>query len=253
MPSPAHKCFSCLALAASLLATFAGCTSPADKVWYDAYRSQYDYHFMKGAERASNSDVSASAKAGEQESREDVNGGTAWVLYRPLAIWSLVAGVVGGIVAQYAVLLGCRMQQRLPLLLTAATVPGIRLSKAFGILELRTAAESGKEATSIELQQHIFRIRAIHQVVTKKLLATDNLDQLTQSRLLELANLELEKIVSDAERKYGVMASRYRKDLLSINCPNCDKLVRYSKHFAGQSRQCPNTDCNQTIDFPESA
>lgn len=237
----------------SLLALLAGCTSNADKVWYAAYQANYDYNFIEGARKASNLDTREPSSAGEREARAAVEGGTAWALYRPLVVWSLIVGVAGGVVAQYGVLLGCRMKQRLPLLLTAATVPGIRLSRAYEILELHTEAESGKEATDIELQQRLFRIRAVHQLVTRKLMAADNLDQLTQTRLLELANIELEKIVSSAEQKYGVTVSRSQKDLLSINCPNCDKLVRYSRHFAGQSRPCPNAECKQPIAFPESA
>lgn len=229
---------------------FCGCTSTADKAWYAAYRSNFDYYSLEGEGKAAKVDISDSSSAGRRDARRAIDQCTAWELYRPLAIWSAVIGLIGGVVAQYLVLFACRWRQKLPLLLASATVPGLRLARSFEILELRTETEIGKEATDIELQHRLFRIRAIHQLVTRKLLAADNLDQLTQSRLLELANIEFEKIVSSAERKYGVTVSKSQQDLLRVNCPNCNKLVRYSRHFVGQSRPCPNVECKQIIEFP---
>lgn len=232
------------------LAFCCGCTSTADKAWYDAYRSNFDFYSLEGEGNAAKADVSDSSSAGRRDSLRAIDQCTAWELYRPLAMWSVAAGLVGGAVAQYLVLFACRWRQQLPLLLASATVPGLRLARSFEILELRTETEIGKEATDIELQHRLFRIRAVRQLAIRKLLAADNLDQLTQSRLLELANIEFEKIVSSAERKYGVAVSKSQQDLLRVNCPNCNKLVRYSRHFVGQSRPCPNVECKQIIEFP---
>jgi hypothetical protein len=229
----------------------AGCDARG-KAWQMAYQSNYERGFNEGRGQDVLADRTAAQSAGEQSAKRALTSGTAWVLYRPLAIWSFSSGVLLGIASQFLVLMLFRYQRQLPLFLASALVPGIRRSRAYSLLEINAHAHVEKSSLNATRQLKLWQIRAIQEIVENRLKATANLDELTQSKLLELADQELDKIVAASQYRQDSARAKTPPptDLRFFNCPTCSKRVKFSRHFANKTRPCPNPECGSAITFP---
>lgn len=198
-----------LPLMLALLVSFVGCESEEDKVYkraYDAsYAANYPIGFQLGAERGNKQ----GAEEGAAAAREAAGTGQAWELYWSLALGALVSGLMLGLVSQYGILLICRLSGQLPQFSTVAFVPAMKSTVVYAIFKRRRDAmiEIDEQLREMAARKNlqVAKIVQLKEAVTLKIKALSSIDEISQSRLLELAAEELEKIISDSEKKAEIL------------------------------------------------
>jgi hypothetical protein len=110
----------------------------------------------------------------------------------------------------------------------------------------------------------MIQIQAIHDVKMRMLKAISSLQHYNQERLLEIAKLELERIVANAEQEANrinngqQLLTRTNGNQLPvrnvpknvITCPFCRKKILYPRKKAGKTVACPHMGCGQIIRLP---
>jgi DNA-directed RNA polymerase subunit RPC12/RpoP len=233
------------------LLPMAGCKSAEEDAWqrgYDANRSAaYQEGWVDGAARG--------RKEGEQQGRAAAQyaaeNGEAWQLYSTTATWALIVGLLFGLSVQYSLLVWCRKSGRLPELWTVAFVPAMTRSVVYQLLVWLEDEMRSLNATHM-LQAA--QIQSMHTIMLKRLEAISSLDELTQVRLVELADREMMKIMSASASEFqgiGEGHANSRSMYKEYLCPSCGGRIRYKGKKGGKTVNCPYDGCIGTINVPK--
>ena len=138
--------------------------------------------------------------AGKAAAYQAAQSGEAWQLYWRLAAAALATGIVIGLGLQYAILLGCRRSGRLDQFQTVTFVPAMKRSLAYSIFENCRKLEVEKQATlrKVHADSAVKKaaIEAAFDSSRRRIMAASSIEDLANTRLLELANEEFSKIIS---------------------------------------------------------
>lgn len=199
-----------------------GCTGSEKSAWqegYDAnYRSAYHAGWQDGAARGKKE----GQELGKVAAQSAATTGHAWQFYATNALWGLTVGVIVGVSAQYIILLRCRITGRVAELWMVTFIPAFKRSVAYSILERRRALilwwneEVEKLAATKKLKAR--QMRSIQEVIEQKLRAIASLKGFSQSRLIDIAQHELARIVSASEQV--AIESRNNEDDAESLAPN---------------------------------
>jgi len=208
----------------------AGCKDETKEAWQVAYRANYENAYQAAAEPAKARGKEEGDKQGAARAREAAKAGRAWQLYSTLAWWGFVPGILVGIFVQYAILFACQANGRLPGPGTFAFVPAMKRSLCYSVLErrLRLMVEFDEQLEKIRMARNlkVAQVQAVHEAVKRRAMAASSLEELTQSRLLELANAEFAKIVGEAEKidqLQTIRRPRTKRPRNVCTCPHCGK------------------------------
>jgi hypothetical protein len=187
-------------LFAMLIASMSACASRVENAWGSAYDANFAASYHSGWDNAGEGEIESARLHGVDEARADFRSATVWSLYYPLAVYSLTAGVVIGIVGQYAAVLHCRWKEEISDFTASLLIPGIRHSRAYSMLEMITQSKHQIRELQILRQIKAWQVATVKQIVTDKLRATGDIDAQAQANFLKRALRELDRIVEDGER-----------------------------------------------------
>ena len=182
-----------------------GCEDEEAKRTYDTNFNEAYQKAIKDGEKLGEKNGQEIGFAAAEKAAID---GTAWQLYYYLTLGSLLSGLSLGLIIQYGILWRCRRTSVLPQLSTMAFVPAMKLTTAYSIflhkrnLKIKVDEELSELAARKNIQ--IAKIEQLKKEMTMKIEAISSIDELTQSRILELAKEEIEKIVKQAKEKQKV-------------------------------------------------
>jgi hypothetical protein len=232
------------------LLSLIGCKSREEESWqmgHDANRKiAYEEAWREAAPRGEKE----GHERGKAEADQAAKTGRAWQLYTTPAILALLFGIIVGVAVQYTVLACCNDAGRVPELVTVAFVPAMKHSLAYSILENKRKLliwwEEERRRLTAANELKAAHIQAIHDAIVRKLIVMTTLEELTQARLLDLAQHELSKIMLDAEQKAVAPVKQ------SVACPHCGKTIGYSREKAGKTVKCPYASCGRPINLPSN-
>ena len=223
-----HK-FMLLFFAVALL-LFIGCRDQEKEVWEKGYEANYKAGTETGREGGEARGSKIGTEKGAAAAKEAAQNGRTWQLYKTLAIGWLTFGALAGLLAQYIVLLACRLSGRLQELfqalasqeamgrtlrvalgssslsvyqhLTVAFVPAMKNSESYSIFEqLQRLRAKLMELVATE-QLYAANIQAVENTLAQALEAASTVESFGKvgwGRLLALARAELAKVVSQAQ------------------------------------------------------
>jgi predicted RNA-binding Zn-ribbon protein involved in translation (DUF1610 family) len=228
-----------------------GCKSRNEEAWQQGYDANRSAAYQEGWRKGSPRGEKEGQERGKAEAEHAAQTGRAWRLYKTPAFLALMFGIIVGLAVQYTVLACCNDAGRVPEMVTVASVPAMKHSLAYSILEGRRKLliwweqEIRRQTAAKDAQ--VAHIQAVHDVVVRKLKAMTSLEELTQERLLDLARQEMSKVVSDAEQKAPT------SEKFTVACPHCGKAVGYLREKAGKTLKCPYAKCGRPIHLPSNA
>jgi hypothetical protein len=243
----------------SVLLAFTSCESEEDKVYKSAYDASYKAHqqisFREGAKRG----YTEGRKAGLAAAIEAADNGQAWELYLSLALGALLSSLMLGLVLQYSLLVVCRYSGRLPQFSTVIFVPAMKYTTAYRVFKRRRALlmEIDEQLREIAARKNvqIVKIHQLNEVIALKIQSLSSLDELSQAKLVQLAEEELEKIVAASEMKADTILhdqhSIQASTRITHPCPHCHRLIRFSLSSANETVTCPNRECGRQIRLPQ--
>ncbi|HEV7473686.1 MAG TPA: hypothetical protein VGN90_06545 [Pyrinomonadaceae bacterium] len=242
----------------ALLLAFAGCTSEEEEAYKSAYEANRDASYQVGFRDGEDQGRKQGTTDGTSAALEAAATGRAWQLYWVPELAALVFGLSLGLILQYSVLLVCRRSGRLPQFSTVAFVPAMKSTLVYAIFERRrdVMLEIEESLSEMAARQNlqVAKIRQLKEALAFKVKALSSIDELTQSRLIELAAEELEKIVSTSAAKAEMMQNNQATDhavtRITHTCPSCQSLVRFRLQSANEIVTCPNQACGQPIKLP---
>lgn len=246
------RCFYAVLLPTALLALL-GC----DAASKTAYRANYDSTYQSALEAGKARGKEAGEKEGISEARESAKTGRAWRLYTNLAIWALLAGCIVGIFIQYAILFVCQSNRRLPGPLTFPFIPAIKRSLSYSIFErqFRLMVDFDEQLKKVLAARNLklAQIQAVHEAVKQRVLAASSIEELTEKRLVEVANHEFSKIITESQKlhEYQVHQVAEATKLENIfRCPHCGRRVKFPTKAANKTIGCPYKNCGRPIRLP---
>lgn len=241
----------------AVLLLFTGCKDETQEAWEVAYRAQYNDSYQAALEIGKARGGLEGKEQGVAAAREAAKDGRAWQLYSTMACWALVPGILAGIVVQYAILFTCQTNGRLPGPATWAFVPGMKKSFCYLIFErrLRLMVELDEQLQKTDAAKNLklAQVQAVHDAVKRQVMAASSLEELTQARLVELANIEFATIVAEAERINQVQISqrsetKHRRNACA--CPHCGRRLQFPRKAASTTINCPHSNCGRPIRLP---
>lgn len=234
-----------------ILLPMIGCKSWEEDAWQHGYEANRSAAYQEGWREAAPRGEKEGKERGKAEAEHAAQTGRAWQLYTTPAFLALMFGIIVGLAVQYTVLWCCNDAGRVPEMVTVAFVPAMKHSLAYSILESRRKLllwwEQEKSRLAAAYQLKAAQIQAVHDAIGRKLKVMTSLEELTQSRLLDLAQQELAKVVSDAEQKSRTNAKR------TVACPHCGKTIAYPRKKVGKFVTCPSANCGRPIHLPANA
>lgn len=256
-----------LLLAFALL--LAGCKSEEEELYQRVHKASYKEAYAKAFSEGVARGRKQGAEEGAAAARKAAATGVAWQLYRALALGALATGLMLGLLIQYSLLLICRRTGRLPQFSTVAFVPAMKSTVVYEVFKRRRDVMIEIEERLSEMAARknlqVAKIEQLKEAIDLKIRAISSIEQLSQARLLELAAEELEKIVSDSEKKakaamngQGSARQTTKNDegsgqpttRITHVCPHCERLVRFSLRSANGAVTCPYPNCGQPIRLP---
>ena len=97
------------------------------------------------------------------------------------------------------------------------------------------------------------KVQAIRDSVAKRIKAVSSLEEFSQARLLELAQLELSSIVAASEREAGGSVEnggKVKPTRFKYACPHCNKVIMYKGKRGGKTFTCPYKQCGRPFAVP---
>ena len=192
-----------LSLILSLVLICIGCKSEATR--QAAYEQYYAQGHQESFQEGEKSGKEVGSKRGASNAEEDAANGESWKLYWALALIALGSGLGFGLVSQYGVMWRCRKTGRLPLFSTVTFIPAMKSSKAYSILISKRDVKINfdEQLWKLALRKNLraARIQELNDAVTKKLAAMSGIEELTNERIAQLYEEELNKIIDLAEMK----------------------------------------------------
>jgi len=172
---------------------------------YDlGYKATYQSAFDEG----SNLGETAGQKSGNADAEKYALEGTAWQLYYYLTLASLLSGTSLGLIVQYGILWRCRRTRILPQFSTVAFVPAMNSSIAYSIFlrkrEVMLELDEQLREMAARENLQVAKIQQLEKTIRMKVEAISSIEELTQTRMLELAKEEMNKIINVAEEKQRI-------------------------------------------------
>jgi hypothetical protein len=227
-----------------------GCKNRTEESWQQGYDANRKIAYEEGWRKAASRGEKEGRERGKADAEQDAQTGRAWQLYKTPAFLALMFGIIVGLAVQYTVLACCNDAGRVPELVSLAFVPAMKHSLAYSILENKRKLliwwEEEKRQLTAANELKAAHIQSVHDVIVRKLKVTTTLEELTQARLLDLAQQELSKIMSDAEQKAITPTKQ------TITCPHCGKAIGYPRKHAGKTVKCPYANCGRPINLPSN-
>ncbi len=228
-----------------------GCRSQSESAYKEAFESTRSAEYQKGWEIGLQQGHTAGLKQGKTSAQRDTENGEAFDLYIGFIGWFFLVGILTGLLCQYAALYSSQANGYVSEFWTVAFVPAMRQSRAYGILEeqRRFALWWESEVAKIAAEKNIklSRIEAVKQSVEARYRAITSLHEAGSQRLMELAKMELDRIIADAEQEAETAAT------LQASCPYCRQLVSYHHQNVGQAIVCPHQGCSGQFLLPAAA
>ena len=190
-----------LSLILSLVLICIGCKSEATR--QAAYEQYYAQGHQESFQEGEKSGKEVGSKRGASNALEDATSGESMALYWTLSLVALLSGLGFGLISQYGVMWRCRKTERLPQFSTVLLVPAMKSSLAYSIftrkrdVKINFDEQLWKIALSKDLRAA--RMQELKEAVTKKVEAMSSIEELTETRIFQLFEDELEKIVDQAE------------------------------------------------------
>lgn len=181
-----------------------GCRDDVKEAWKMGYEAKYKAAYQAGLESGKARGKEEGGKKGVARARQAAETGGAGQLYLTLACGALICGVIVGLVIQYSILLACRFSERMPFLPLLVFIPAMRESLSYSVFERRCELllhldhELDKLRATKSL--HAAQIQAVHDAVNRRIMAARSVEELTQARLVELANKEFADIIAASEK-----------------------------------------------------
>lgn len=247
-----------LALALLLLA---GCRSEEDETCQKAYKANYEAGYQAGFPGGEERGRKEGEAEGAAAALKAAETGEAWELYRVLASGALASGLLLGLAVQYGILLLCRRTGRLPQFSTVAFVPAMKSTVVYAVFERRrdlmVEVEEQLREMAARKNLQLAKIERLKEAMALKIKALSSIDEFSQARLLELAAEEMEKIISESERKAGAAPDgrnpgRPATRITSV-CPSCQRLVRFNLRPANEFVTCPHRGCGRPFRLPPAS
>lgn len=248
-----------LLLVALLLLPSAGCRTQKEQEAYDnAYKAAYKAGHEEGRREGERRGNEEGRERGGRAAREAAEKGVAWQLYASLALGALASGLLVGLCAQYGLLAACRRTERLPQFSTVAFVPAMKDSLAYSIFEKRRRlmVEIEEELREMCARRNLqaAQLQEVHDAVARRLQAISSIEELSRSRILELAAAEFDRIITNSARRSGRVSddppAAGPGQQIAYACPHCRQIVRYTEKLAGRAVNCPNPECGRRIELP---
>ena len=251
------RAFMPILLLCAFLLLFAGCKDEMKEAWQMGYQANYKAGYQEGLKAGKARGKEEGKKHGVAAASEDAKTGSTWQLYAPLAYGALVPGILLGIFVQYAILFACHLNERLPRPSTFAFVPAMKTSLCYSIFEqrFRLMVEFDEQLNKVLVTKNlkIAQIQAVHDAVRQRVMAASSIEELTETRLVEVANDEFAKIVAESE-KINQIENNQRSDKPRLRnvcmCPHCGKRVQFPRKAANTTINCPYQNCGRPIRLP---
>ena len=227
-------------LVALSLVQFTGC---GDSV---AYRSAFEAAKPAGYERGGKE----GEKKGIVAAKRDAESGLVWEFYRtPMAV-GVIFGLVAGVGFQLILLICCHDPSRVAQFPITTFVPGVKSSFCYSIIarKRRILIDLDLELDKMEAlkTQQVAQIEAVREVIHQKIRAAQTIDELSQSRFVDLANQEFAKIIANADAS---IRPRTKKPFRCI-CPHCGGTIAFAEQAASKVIKCPHAQCRADVLLP---
>lgn len=240
------------------LFAFAGCRNADERIWKQAYDSQYESAFLSSRHAAKKRGRAEGEKDGVAAAQRDMQNGHGWPMYATLANWTAFFGFLGGAGGQYLVLLICRRRRRISQFLAVAFVPGMKRSFTYSVFQRRRTylTEIRIELKELQARQKIEaqKLEQVKAGLAQRLDTISSIEELKQARLLELAEEEIAGILvasTKTAREIREADDDAALDFLNTcYCPYCNRPVSYDAHAAHEAVECPHEDCGEHFRLP---
>jgi len=239
------------------LVTWSGCDSQADEIFKRAYDASYSSGYLETIQSGRDLGLEEGTQHGDAEARRAAENGVAWQLYWIPVSSLLLTGLALGLMVQYTILLICRRTANLPQFSAVAFVPAMKFTVAYKIFERRrnVMIEIDEKLREMAKRKNlqIAKIEQLKETVALKVETMSSLDELTQSRLLELAAKEMDKVIAKSTKKArpGKRSSKSGANgNLTHPCPACRTKNHYHLRLAGKTVKCSNKECGRAIKLP---
>ena len=184
------------------------------------HQAAYDQYYAAGYQEAfqegDKSGKEVGSRRGASNAEEDAANGESMTLYWTLAFVALGSGLGFGLISQYGVMLRCRKSGRLPLFSTVLLVPAMKSSLAYSIFtrdrDRKIKFHEGLSKIAISKDLDTAGIQALEDATRMKFEAMSNIAELTDKRIVQLFEEELQKIVDQAEHRVRRNKSEVNKD-----------------------------------------
>lgn len=246
-------------LSVVMLLPMASCEkSPEDQAFDDAYKANFAAAHQKAFQEGEERGTREGTARGQIEAEVAAANGRDWTLYRIPGAVALSLGLTLGLTIQYTILLLCRRSGRLPQLSTVAFVPAMKSTVAYSIFKRRrdVMLEIDEQLREMGARKklQVAKIRQLKEAIALKVNTLSSIEELRESRILELAEAEMEKIVSRGVRQVESGTKEELPSGLDIRithvCPFCQQLIRFRYRSANTVVNCPNKECGQPIRLP---
>lgn len=197
-----------LMILVSVLGT--ACKTEEDEANERAYKANYEKAYQTALKEGEKKGEEEGNKIGIAEAEKAALAGTAWQLYYYPALGIILLGVSVGLIIQYGILWRCRRTGILPQFSAVVFVPAMNSTISYSIFLRRQEVmieidEKLRELAARKKLQNT-RIEELKEGMRRKIEAISSIEDLTQARIIELANEELEKIVELAEEKQKIQS-----------------------------------------------
>lgn len=236
-----------------------GCGYRDERARFEGNNPAYRTAYLVGWEAGRISGAIQGQFEGQRIAEEACENGTAWHVYREMAIISVCAGAVGGICLQYGVLMCARRAESLPELPVVAFIPGVKHSLAYQHLENRRKLElllvEQLDWISVKRDLKLEQLRTVRKVMAHRLSVVSSIQQMSIDRLLALVESEIDKILEESTPKQADLSKHKPSDTSDRltkrhECPNCSKVFIYTPSKSERGVICPNSACAFRIVLP---
>ncbi|MBE3142742.1 MAG: hypothetical protein IMZ61_02310 [Planctomycetes bacterium] len=208
-----------------------GCQNQEKEAWQKAYDANYEAGKQAGQQAGEARGSKIGKEEGAAAAKEAAENGSAWQLYKNIAIGWLILGAVVGLLTQYIVLLACRFSERLQQLflalssgdprqllecdgpgayqqLTVACVPAMKASKSYFSFQqsqrFMSEIEKIRALEKLDAAKIHATVLGVEKTLNRAVAGASNIEEFEKvgwDRLLYLAKAELAKISSEAQAK----------------------------------------------------
>ena len=239
LPDSLKRITAALLVALSLV-SLTGC---GDSI---AYRDGYEQGKQGGYDRGSKE----GERQGVIDAKRDGEAGIAWRIYRTPMTVGLIFGLVLGVGFQFILLICCHDASRVAQFPITTFVPGVKSSFCYSIIarKRRIMVDLDLELDRMEAMktQQVAQIETVREVIHQKIRAAQTIDELSQSRFVDLANQEFAKIIANAD---ALIRPRTKKPFRCI-CPHCGGTIAFAEQAASKVIKCPHVQCRADVLLP---